>query len=340
MTRLPLRLVSTALSALLVATLPVAHLPGQDHKATTAAVTDSRLAEILAGDDPENIAELQAMQNHVQQLVTKVLPATVSLPGASGVLVHRDNQSYVLCAAHVTMLADQRITITTHAGKRLRGTSLGANHQSDVSLVRVNSKGDHPKVEIGKSSELKRGQWVLMLGHPSGKKAGRSAPARLGRVQRVPKSGYLVTDCTMQAGDSGGPLFDMQGRVVGINSRINGNLAMNMHAPIDALMDEWQELHDGKVTQSRRRGRPRLSFGVELTYGEGCPVFKDVPKDSRAAKAGLKPGDRLLEMDGTEIDTRTSVRRVFRDFRSGEHINIVIARDGKGIELKLPIVTE
>lgn len=306
-------------------------------EATRVGLPDGRLAEILAGDDPKNLAELQAMQDHVQKLLAKVLPATVSLPGASGVLVRRDNESFVLCAAHVTMMADQRINITTHAGKRLRGTSLGANHRSDVSLVRVDSKGDHPAVAIGKSGELKRGEWVLMLGHPSGKKPGHSAPARLGRVQRVPKTGYLVTDCTMQAGDSGGPLFDMQGRVVGINSRINSNLAMNMHGPIDALMGEWQDLLDGKVTRSRR-GRVQLTFGVDLSYGEGCPVFEKVPADSRAGKAGLRSGDRLLEMNGTEIDTRTSVRRVFRDFRPGEYINVIVARDGKGIELKLPVV--
>ena len=307
-------------------------------QSTGQTTTPERIAEILAGDDPANLAELQAMQTHVQQLVAKVLPATVSLPGASGVLVRRDQASYVLCAAHVTMMADRRINITQTDGTRLRGTSLGANHRSDVSLVRVDSRGDHPAVEIGKSAELKRGQWVLMLGHPSGNKPGRTAPARLGRVLRVPRTGYVVTDCTMQAGDSGGPLFDMQGRVVGINSRINRNLAMNMHAPVDALVNEWADLHDGKVTQARSRRRPQLTFGVELSYGEGCPVFQDVPDGSGAAIAGLKKGDRLWEMDGAEIEDRASVRQVFRDFRPGEIIPIVVVRDGKGIELKIPVV--
>lgn len=339
------RLVGAAAAAMLMAGL-AAQDPGQGAgltrsklpPATAAAIAPERLAEILAGDDPANLAELQAMQTHVQQLVAKVLPATVSLPGASGVLVRRDGTSYVLCAAHVTMMADRRINITLNDGGRLRGTSLGANHRNDVSLIHIDSLGDHPAAEIGKSAELKRGQWVLMLGHPSGKKQGRSAPARLGRILRVPKTGYLVTDCTMQAGDSGGPLFDMQGRVVGINSRINPNLAMNMHAPVDAIVNEWDDLRKGKVTQARRRGRPQLTFGVELTYGEGCPVFADVPKDSGAAKAGLQKGDRLLEMDGTDIHSRWSVQRVFGDFRPGEIIPIVVARDGRGIELKVPVV--
>lgn len=322
------------------ASTPTASTAAAPVDATAPAVSAARLEMILAGEDPASVGELKAMQAHVQDLVKRVLPATVSLPGASGVLVRRNNQSFVLSAAHVTVMADQKIRITQTNGKRLAGTTLGADHRSDVALVRVDSLREHAAVEIGKSSELKRGQWVLMLGHPSGAKPGRSAPARLGRVLRVPKTGYLITDCTMQAGDSGGPLFDMQGRVVGINSRINKNLAMNMHAPVDALVEQWTELQDGKVTQARRRGRRgQLGLGAPLVYGKGCPVFGDVPSESKAAKAGLQKGDRLFEMDGTDIEDRRSVQRVLRDFRSGEIITIVVERNGKGIELKIPLVT-
>ena len=206
-----LRLLPCALAALTTAL--VAQTPPP---ARTDEVSAARLAEIFAGDEPKDVAELTAMQAHVQQLIEKVLPATVSLPGASGVLVERDGQPYLLCAAHVTLAADKDIRIRMTDGRRIEGTSLGANHQSDVSLVRVDSEEDLPAVEIGKSAELTRGQWVLMLGHPSGRKPGRTAPARLGRVLRVPESGYLVTDCTMQGGDSGGPLVDARGTVVGI----------------------------------------------------------------------------------------------------------------------------
>jgi serine protease Do len=317
---------------------PAAQPPGAP---PAAEVSAERLREIFAGGEPESVAELAAMQAHVQQLIQRVLPATVSLPGASGVLVERDGAPYLLCAAHVTLAADKAIRIRMTDGRRLTGTSLGANHRSDVSLVRVDSDDDLPAVAIGKSAELARGQWVLMLGHPSGRKQGRTAPARLGRVLRVPESGYLVTDCTMQGGDSGGPLFDMDGRVVGINSRISGNLAMNMHAPVDALMAEWQELLDGKVTESRRRrGRARLGFGSPLTYGEGCPVFGDVPADSAAQKAGLRAGDRLFEIDGNDIETRRDVLRILRELRAGDKVAVVVERDGKGVELELELVQE
>ncbi|MCK5943332.1 MAG: trypsin-like peptidase domain-containing protein [Planctomycetes bacterium] len=329
-------------SAFLAAAMAVAttfSAQGQTPSSAPTDVAPERLAEIFAGDDPKTVAELEAMQRHVQQLIRRVLPATVSLPGASGVLVERDGAPFLLCAAHVTLTADKQIDIRLDSGKRLVGTSLGANHRSDVSLVRVDTEGEHSSVEIGRSAELQRGQWVLMLGHPSGRKPGRSAPARLGRVLRVREDDYLVTDCTMQGGDSGGPLFDMQGRVVGINSRISGNLAMNMHAPIDALVGEWQELQQGKVTEARRRGgRGRLGFGVPLTYGEGCPVFGEVPKDGDAAKAGLQAGDRLFEIDGAEVESRRDVLRILREFRRGDRVQVVVERDGKGVELELPLV--
>lgn len=303
-------------------------------------VSADRLDEILAGDAPHDVPELTALQTHVQALLQKVLPATVSLPGASGVLVQRDDGYYVLCAAHVTLTADKRITFRLPDGRQLRGTSLGANHESDVSLIRVDSEGEFPAVDIGESGALQRGEWVLMLGHPSGLKPGRNAPARLGRVLQVPTRGYVVTDCTMQAGDSGGPLFDMQGRVVGINSRINENLAVNMHAPVDALVDHWAELQQGKVTEARQRGQrgARADFGVALQYGDGCPVFDAVPKGSAQEAAGLRSGDRLLEIAGEEVQSRRSVLTALRSRQPGDEVVVLIARDGKGIELELPLV--
>lgn len=310
--------------------------------ATAPTVTPERLTELLAGGEPADVAELQAMQEHVQQLVQKVLPATVSLPGASGVLVERDGETFVLCAAHVTEEAGRNLRIRLESGRTLRGTSLGADHVKDVSLIRVDSEGDFPTVEIGRSADLQRGQWVLMLGHPSGLKPERSAPVRLGRVQRVPETGYLVTDCTMQGGDSGGPLFDMQGRVVGINSRIDGNLARNMHAPVDAITDAWQELLDGKVTQAptRRGGFARLGFGAPLQWGEGAPVFDEVPADSASAKAGLQAGDRLFEVGDVEVTDRRSLMRELRRLGEGAEVRVLVYRDGKGVELTLRVEQE
>lgn len=233
------------------------------------AVPQSRLAEILAGDTPETVDELRALQWHVQQIAERVLPAVVSIVDsttASGVLVRRDDSSYVLSAGHVTRSAGRELALRTD-DLYLQGVTLGANLRSDVGLIQVETKVEHTTVEIGTSTDLKVGQWVMTLGHPSGRKPGRSAPVRLARFLGVSKLGYLMTDSTGQMGDSGGPLFDMGGRVIGIHSHGTQSLAVSMQAPIDTLIEEWTELKEGKVTQISRMDGWAISLASRVAQG-------------------------------------------------------------------------
>src|SRR5262249_53001128 len=100
-------------------------------------------------------------------------------------------------------------------------------------------------VDMGESAKLKEGQWVLTMGHPGGFQTGRTPPVRLGRVLESTKK-VIRTDCTVFSGDSGGPLFDMEGKVVGIHSRINPSLKVNCHVPIDTFRDPWDRLVKGE----------------------------------------------------------------------------------------------
>ena len=257
------------LSLALILPLPSFPVVAQEE----AGVTGSRLAEILAGGTPETIEELRALEGHVQALVERVLPATVSIPYGSGVLVRRDEDTYVLSAGHVTVSKGRELSIQTTDGTQMEGVSLGADRLVDVGLIQVHTEAEHPVVEIGTSADLKEGQWVLMLGHATIRKSGRTAPVRLGRVLYAPDSGYLITDCTMQWGDSGGPLFDMNGRVIGINSRNNRNLAMNLHAPIDALVKRWAETTKGQGHTSIAQGNDGLSAGSRAEKGQDQVSF-------------------------------------------------------------------
>src|SRR5205807_1727365 len=96
------------------------------------------------------------------------------------------------------------------------------------------------------SADLKKGQWVITVGHPGGFRPDRSPPVRLGRVIESTKS-LVRTDCTIVGGDSGGPLFDMTGKVVGIHSRIGAPLSANIHVPVDTYRDTWDRLVKGEV---------------------------------------------------------------------------------------------
>src|SRR5690606_1520398 len=116
----------------------------------------------------------------------------------------------------------------------------------DSGLMEITDQGDFPAVEMGDSSKLKRGQWVLALGHPGGFESGRRPVLRLGRILDV-EDDAIRTDCTLVGGDSGGPLFDMQGRVIAIHSRIGGPLTANIHVPVNVYKENWDRLAAGEA---------------------------------------------------------------------------------------------
>src|SRR5262249_32003214 len=158
-------------------------------------------------------------------------------------------------------------------------------------------EGKWPFAEMGKSADLKKGQWCITTGHPGGYKKGRAPVVRLGRVLKADDR-VVSTDCTLVGGDSGGPLFDLDGKVIGIHSRIAEDITANMHVPVDTYRDTWDLL-----VKSEAWGGflgPSLGLKLDLTAKE-C-IVTEVTDDSPAARAGLKPGDVLLKFDDQKLN--------------------------------------
>src|SRR5262249_26952523 len=148
----------------------------------------------------------------------RVIPCTVAVPFGedffnSGVVISKDG--YVLTAGHVIGQAGRKCTVILSGGKALPAETLGANLAADIGLIKITEKYTGPWLEIGQSADLKQGDWVIATGHAGGYKQGRSPPVRLGRVLEVASS-RIRTDCPIIGGDSGGPLIDMSGKVVGV----------------------------------------------------------------------------------------------------------------------------
>src|SRR5437588_8243199 len=215
--------------------------------AARADSTDNELPAVFDKAVPENKSDLRTIQQHVKSLLKKTMPSTVGLlVGAaqgSGVIVSKDG--IVLTAGHVSGVVDRKCKIVMPDGRILNGKTLGANYGIDSGMIQITDKGDYPFSEMANSAEIKAGQWCMAIGHPGGWQKGRDPVVRLGRVQEASKT-FIQTDCALVGGDSGGPLFDMYGKVIGIHSRIGKLITANLHVPIDTYRDTWDRLATGE----------------------------------------------------------------------------------------------
>lgn len=204
-----------------------------------------------AGDwswTPQSAADLQKIQSRVQSLLPQAKRATVVVLGdgsGSGVIV--SPEGLVLTAGHVSGKAGQELRVILPKGRIVRAQSLGALKFADAGLVQLLTPGPFPFAEMVPAEEsVPLGTWCFALGHPGGWDEHRGAVVRLGRVISVSKH-TVRSDCKLVGGDSGGPLFDFEGRVIGVHSRISKAPDQNFHVPIATYRREWPERVPGRM---------------------------------------------------------------------------------------------
>lgn len=220
------------------------------------------LAMVLVGDANEHefltafvritpkTDELAKMETTMRAIAEKVVPCTVGIQvghnvEGSGVVI--SESGYVLTAAHVIGRPGRNVMIRFPDGRRVAGKTLGIHTEADGGLVKITEEGKWPFATVVTHEDFPEpGDWCLSTGHPGGFQEDRSPPVRVGRIIDVDKN-TLRTDCTITGGDSGGPLFDMQGRVIGIHSRISEESTVNLHGPALAYVEAWEHLKAGKV---------------------------------------------------------------------------------------------
>lgn len=288
---------------------------------------------------PESIEDLKTMQAQVKAILAKVMPCTVGVvvgsAQGSGVIISKDG--YVLTAAHVSGAPNKDITLILQDGKRIKAKTLGANKGMDSGLIKIAQDGEWPFCEMGNSADLKPGTWCIATGHPGGYKQGRTPVVRVGRLVNNGRAG-LTSDCTLVGGDSGGPLFDVNGKVIGIHSRIGGAITANVHVPIDTFRDTWDRL----VKAETWGGLPGFpTTGNEPFLGvQGDPEARDctigqVVKDSPAEKAGLKVNDIIRKFEGQRIEKFEDLGNLVRKKKPGDEIQLEIARGEELLKLKV-----
>jgi len=263
----------------------------------------------------------------------------------SGFIISPDG--VILTNAHVVNGAkDVKVTLTDR--REYRAKVMGMDTHSDVAVLKIDAS-NLPTVKLGNSAEVKIGQWVVAIGSPFGfdntvTSGIVSAKARsLGSDTYVP---YLQTDVVVNPGSSGGPLFDLQGNVIGINSQIysrsGGYQGLSFAIPIEvALQVKDDLLHYGHVTHGRlgvtiqgvNRG---LADAFGLKQSEGA-VVSSVDPSGPAAKAGVESGDVILQFNGTNINDSNSLPSMVATLKPGMKATLHIWRHGSARDIAVTI---
>jgi len=255
----------------------------------------------------------------------------------SGFIVSTDG--YVLTNAHVVEQAAD-VTVKLPDRREFQAKVTGFDRRSDVAVLKIQAR-DLPTVQFGKPSEIEPGQWVAAIGAPFGFENSVtvgvvSATARaLGpQSSLVP---FIQTDVAVNPGNSGGPLFSLRGEVIGINSQIysasGGYQGVSFAIPIDVALNVKQQLIEtghvtrGKIGVAIQDVSAQLAQSFQLDRPRGALVSAVEP-DGPAAKAGIKPGDVVVSMNGKPIETSTELPSLIANMKPGSEVTLGLWRNG------------
>jgi len=268
----------------------------------------------------------------------------------SGFIISKDG--YILTNNHVVGDAD-KITVKMHDGRELEGKLIGADPKSEVAVIKVDAT-DLPILELGDSSTLEIGEWVIAVGNPF----GLSETLTVGVVSAKGRSNlriaeyedFIQTDAAINPGNSGGPLLDIDGRVIGINTAIfsqsGGYMGIGFAIPINmAKSIKNQLVEDGKVVRGFlgvRLNREEVDADMAKSFGleeAGGVLIAELIKGSPAEAAGIEAGDIITKVNGEKVSDNGSFRNKVAMIEPGTKVNFTVFRDGKEKTIEVRIGT-
>jgi len=265
----------------------------------------------------------------------------------SGFIVSADGT--ILTNAHVVDGADE-VNVKLTDKREFKAKVLGMDKASDVAVLKIEAK-NLPVVTNGSAANARVGDWVLAIGSPFGFENSATAGIVSAKSRSLPDGGYvpfIQTDVAVNPGNSGGPLFNMKGEVIGINSQIysrnGGYQGLSFAIPIEVAMNvEQQIVAHGKVQHGRlgvsiQEVNQSLadSFGLKSTAGA---LIGTVEKGSPAAKAGLESGDIILGVNGTDISSANELPVIIANMPPGETAKLQIWRKGSTRQVDVQVGT-
>ena len=293
----------------------------------------------VLGEDraaPDLVAELREVQSRVQEQVEAAIKGTVAIEMGngmgSGVVISKEG--LVLTAAHVFMLSNREVTIVLADGSRVPGRTLGRDTRHDAGMIQILAEGPFEFVPVvPKGDSPKLADWCFATGHPGGQDKERGAVLRVGRILRNDPH-LLQTDCELIGGDSGGPLFDLEGRVIGIHTSISPDADDNFHVPLGTYHENWAALAAGESIKPQMLKRGGF-VGIRSIWRDDGQFILEVNPKSPAGRAGLRNGDVIRSVDGNALQTARGFQRLLRDTEPGEIIRLELAREDSVFEQPL-----
>jgi len=251
-----------------------------------------------------------------------------------------DPSGIVVTNFHVAGKADS-ITVTLSDGRKLPAKLLGGDEKTDLAVLKVESDKKLPYVEFEDSSKLKVGQPVMAVGNPfglGGTVTTGIVSARGRDIQSGPFDDYIQTDAAINRGNSGGPLFDMDGKVIGINTAIfspsGGSIGLgfaipaSLAKPVVAQLKDHGRVERGLLGVQIQPVSDEIASSLSLGSSNGALVAQ-VDPDSAAMKAGIKSGDVIKSVDGKDIATVRDLTRTIAAAAPGATVKVGLMRDGK-----------
>ena len=323
--------------------------------ASPAVVNISTKQKVPVRSATAQMPELEGLPPIFREFFEHSIPQMPGAPGrgqqreaqslGSGFIISEDG--YVLTNNHVVVDADE-IIVRLPDRSELEAKLVGADPRSDVAVLKVEGKG-LPTVKIGRSDELKAGEWVLAIGSPFGFDHTVTAGIVSATGRSLPNESYvpfIQTDVAINPGNSGGPLFNLDGEVIGINSQIftrsGGFMGLSFAIPIDVAMDVANQLRtDGKVSRGwlgvviqEVNKDLAESFGLERPAGA---LVAQVMDGGPAARSGLRVGDVILSLDGKPIVMSADLPHLVGALKPGSKARMEVVRDGdrKMLDVKI-----
>jgi serine protease Do len=263
----------------------------------------------------------------------------------SGFLISPDG--YILTNAHVIDGADE-VKVRLNDKREFTARVIGADRRTDVALIKIEATG-LPSAALGNPDKLRVGEWVVAIGSPFGFENSVTSGIVSAKGRSLPQETYvpfIQTDVAVNPGNSGGPLFNLNGEVVGINSQIysrsGGYMGVSFAIPIDVAMEIQGQL---RATGHVSRGRIGVviqevtrelaeSFGLEKPAGA---LVSTVEKDGPADQAGILPGDVILRFNGKAIASSSDLPRVVATSKPGSKASVYLWRKGAGKDVSLTV---